>query len=131
MKTPTSIAALVATAAVSLTGGLAAAGAGAAPPPDPPKTYKVTADLDGRFTPSTADIAEEDFLREGQRVRIECQEHGGRAYGSTLWDLVTRSGDTWFVPDRFIKTGTNGRAPGTRLCDSQDYPPSPYPPNHP
>src|SRR4051794_38153844 len=111
------LATLLTTTAVALTACLAAVGAEAAPPPDPPHTYKVTADLDGRSTPSKSDIAFVDFLHKNQRVQIECQEYGERAYGSRLWDLVSTRRDTLFVPDRFIKTGTTGRAPGIRGCD--------------
>jgi hypothetical protein len=121
----------LAIATVALIGALAPAAGQAAQPPDGPRTYKVTADLDGRATPSKSDVAHVDFLRKGQRVPIECQEYGERAYGSRLWDLITKDGDTWFVPDRFIKTDTNGRAPGVRRCEDQDYPPSPFPPTHP
>jgi hypothetical protein len=123
--------ALLATATLAMTGALTAAGGQAAQPPPGPRTYKVTIDLDGRSTPSKGDVAHVDFLRKGQWVSIECQTYGERAYGSRLWDLVTSDGDTLFVPDRFIKTGTNGRASDVRRCDGQDYPPSPFPPTHP
>jgi hypothetical protein len=114
------LAALLASAAVALTSALAAPGAQAGPPPDPPRTYKVTADLDGRLTPTKDDIVASDFLRKRQRVPVECQKYGGPAYGSRLWDLVSNGGETLFVPDRFIKTGTNGRAPEIRSCTDQD-----------
>jgi hypothetical protein len=121
--------ALLATAAVALTSALAAAGAQAGPPPDPPRTYKVTADLDGRSTPSKDDVTMVDFLLKGERVPVECQTYGGRAYGSRLWDLVSDGGETLFVPDRFIRTGSDGRAPEIRSCDEQDLrdvtPPAP------
>jgi hypothetical protein len=112
------IAALLACTAV----GVTAVDAQAAPPPDPPRTYEVTADLDGRLGPFTrrSAIASVGFLQKRQRVSIECQEYGDRAYGSKLWDLVTSDRKTLFVPDRFIKTGTSGRAPGIRRCDGQD-----------
>jgi hypothetical protein len=114
------LAALLSTAAVALTGAVGAPSAQAGPPPDPPRTYKVTADVDGRLTTTKNDIATSDFLRKRQRVPVECQKYGGLAYGSRLWDLVSNGGETLFVPDRFIKTGTNGRAPEIRPCTSQD-----------
>ena len=123
MTTPSTLGraqAWIAAAAIALTGVLAAEGAQAAPPPDPPRTYKVKADLDGRATPRKDNISTTDFLRRGQRVPIECQRYGGRAYGSRLWDLVSSRGETLWVPDRFIKTGTDGRASGIRRCTSQD-----------
>ena len=120
------LAALLA-AAVALTGAAVASDSQAAPPPDGPRMYKATADLDGRYTPNKSNVAAVDFVQKNQWVEIECQRYGGWAYGSRLWDLVTNHQidsprDTYFVPDRFIKTGTNGRAPGIRRCDWQDYP---------
>jgi hypothetical protein len=116
------LATLLAIAAVALTGTLAAPRADAAQPPPGPRTYKVMADLDGRVgavnRPSA--VAAVDFLLEGQRVPIECQKYGDRAYGSKLWDLVTYRRRTLYVPDRFIQTHTSGRAPEIRRCTDQD-----------
>jgi hypothetical protein len=111
--------ALVAGAAISLTGATAAPDSRAAEP-DPPRTYKVTADVDGRLFPQKDEVYAVDFLRKGQRVPVECQRYGGLAYGSRLWDLVSRGGETLYVPDRFIKTGTDGRAPEIRRCTTED-----------
>jgi hypothetical protein len=113
----TSIAALLACATV----GLTAVDAQAAQP-NPPRLYKVTADLDGRTAPVNRPgaIAAVNFLHKRERVPVECQMYGDRAYGSKLWDLVSIRDRTLFVPDRFIKTGTNGRAPQIRKCDGQD-----------
>jgi hypothetical protein len=112
--------ALLAAAAVALAGTAAAPNSHAAPPPTP-RTYEVTADLDGRIAPrKDAHAAAVNFLDEGQRVPVECQTYGKSAYGSRLWDLVTNRGRTLYVPDRFIDTGTDGRAPEIRRCDSQD-----------
>jgi LmbE family N-acetylglucosaminyl deacetylase len=131
-------AAVLATALVALTGALATPAAEAEPHPDHRPTYTVTADLDGRATPARGEeaIVEEDFLRKGQAVPVICQASGDRAYGSRIWDLVSNDGDTYFVPDRFIKTGTDGRAPEIRRCTKKDLkrvtrPPTPYPPTHP
>jgi hypothetical protein len=101
--------------------GLIAVDARAAQP-NPPRTYEVTADLDGRLSAlnRSDNIVAVDFLLEHQQVTIECQKYGDRAYGSRLWDLVSSRRMTLYVPDRFIKTGTNGRAPGVRKCDFQD-----------
>jgi hypothetical protein len=112
---------LLATAAIALTGAGAAAPAQAGPPPDGPRTYKVTADLDGRASPSRkGHVAAVNFLQKNERTSVECQEYGGSAYGSRLWDLVSKDGMQLYVPDRFIKTGTSGRAPDIRACDSED-----------
>jgi hypothetical protein len=104
-----------------VTVGLTAVDAQAAQP-DPPRTYEVTADLDGRLSPLNrpGTIVAVDFLLERQRVTVECQKYGDRAYGSRLWDLVSSRRRTLYVPDRFIKTGTNGRAPEIRKCGLQD-----------
>jgi hypothetical protein len=104
-----------------VTVGLTALDAQAAQP-DPPRTYEVTADLDGRLAPLNrpGTIVAVDFLHERQQVTIECQKYGDRAYGSRLWDLVSSRRRTLFIPDRFIKTGTNGRAPQIRKCSDQD-----------
>ena len=111
------IAALLACATV----GLTAVDAQAAQP-DPPRTYEVTADLDGRLAPLNRPgvIVAVNFLLERQQVTIECQKYGDRAYGSRLWDLVSSRRRTLYVPDRFIKTGTSGRAPQIRKCSDQD-----------
>ena len=84
----------------------------------------MTADLDGRLSPINRPgaIVAVDFLLKGQRVPVECQKYGDRAYGSRLWDLVTSRRRTLFVPDRFIKTGTSGRAPDIRQCGREDRP---------
>jgi hypothetical protein len=116
----TLLTALLATAAIALTGALAAAGAHAEPHPDHRPTYEVTADLDGRRSPAKADIARENFLREGQNVPVICQEIGERAYGSRIWDLVPDGGETLFVPDRYIDTNTDGRAREIPECDEED-----------
>jgi hypothetical protein len=111
------LAALLATAAIALT----TVGAEAGPPPPGPKTYKVKADLDGRWTPRLKDVVKTDFLHKGQRVPIECQAYNQLAYGSRYWDLISHRGRTLFVPDAFIKTGTDGGAPGVRACTEEEY----------
>ena len=110
---------MLVTAVVGLAGAQAAQ---AKPHPDHRPTYPVTADLDGRVTPNTGEeaIAEEDFLRKGQEVPVICQKTGDSIYGSSIWDLVSDDGDTYFVPDRYIKTGTDGPAPELRTCTKKD-----------
>jgi hypothetical protein len=70
------LAALLATATVAVSGALAAANAQAARPPDGPRTYKVTAHVDGRSTPSKGNVEAVDFLLQGQQVPIECLQDG-------------------------------------------------------
>jgi hypothetical protein len=117
---PALLAVLLALAATALTGALAAAGAQAEPHPDHRPTYRVTADLDGRWKPAKDFIAIVDHVKAGQEVRVVCQAIGGRAYGSRIWDLVPSDGETAFVPDRFVRTGTNGRSPEIRRCTRKD-----------
>jgi peptidoglycan DL-endopeptidase RipA len=114
------VVALLAAAAVALAGATTAPDSPAAEPPAP-RTYEVTADLDGRLAPTrSSPIPAVNFLEDGQRVPVECQTYGERLYGSRLWDLITSRGRTLYVPDRFIKTGTDGRAPEIRRCTSED-----------
>jgi hypothetical protein len=125
MNVPSTTTAALASAALALTGALTAVSAQAAPPPDPDpqRTYEVTADLDARLSPRKNDIFITDWLKDGQRVHIECQAYGEPAYGSRIWDLVSEIGRpafTKFVPDRFIKTGTSGRAPEIRRCGKDE-----------
>jgi hypothetical protein len=131
------IAAALALATLALVGA-GTPGAAAEPHPDHQPTYEVTADLDGRATPSRGEeaIVEEDFVRDGQEVRVICQKRGDSLYGSRIWDLVPNGNDTLFVPDRYIRTGTDGPSAEIGSCTASDLdevtaPPSPYPPTHP
>jgi hypothetical protein len=112
--------AVLAAAAVALAGATAAPDSQAAPPPPGQRTYEVTADLDGRTAPKNGAVFRENFLIKGESVPVECQKYGESAYGSRLWDLVSIRSRTLYVPDRFIDTGTDGRAPEIRLCTKQD-----------
>jgi hypothetical protein len=110
-------------------GAVTASSAQAGPGPDPdprPRTYPVKTNLDGRYFPKKGWVYVEDFLERGQRVRIQCQTYGDSAYGSKLWDLVPYGGERYYVPDAFVQTGHDGRAPGIRACDSLDEAKSGY-----
>jgi len=102
-------------------GSAVAAPAVAEPHPDNEK-FLVTATVDGRLKPAPempeAEGIRTDFLTEGQYVRISCQQVGKQAYGSKIWDLVAFDGSELFVPDRFIKTGTDGSL--DRPCTAED-----------
>ncbi len=82
----------------------------------------MTATVDGRLRPAPempeAEGIRTDFLGVGQYVRISCQQVGDEAYGSKIWDLVAFDGSELFVPDRFIKTGTDGSL--DRPCTAED-----------
>ena len=125
---------MLVTAVVGLAGAQAAGQAASGPPADVPRDRRPRRSRDADTGEEA--IAEEDFLRKGQEVPVICQKTGDSIYGSSIWDLVSDDGDTYFVPDRYIKTGTDGPAPELRTCTKKDLakvtrPPDPYPPNHP
>jgi hypothetical protein len=78
----------------------------------PTSSYETLTNLDGRSTPRLNDRTIVDHVRAGQWVRIECQTSGERAYGSTVWDRV----GGLYVPDKFIRTYTDGFLPGAPRC---------------
>ncbi|WP_210492454.1 phospholipase A2 [Patulibacter sp. SYSU D01012] len=87
--------------------------------------YLVTADLDGRALPQPQPIAAVDHVRQGQWVRIECQVKGQAAYGSRIWSKVRGL----YVPDKYLKTYTDGFIPGVPRCSVGAPPPAaPAPP---
>jgi hypothetical protein len=111
------VVACAATVAVVLTGlgSAVAAPAFAGDRPPEPRGYPATADLNGREAPALDATYIHNFVNKGDSVRVVCQTIGGPAYGSRIWDLVspgagdpTARGHLKFVPDRFIRTGTDG-----------------------
>jgi hypothetical protein len=129
------LAALLAIAAVALTGALATGVAQAAAHPDDRSTSKATAAacddailvktkgrwrcqnmymarvaLDGRKHPNDSRRgAKINMLRAGEWVNIRCQITGA---GGRLYDRV---GD-YFVPDEYMRTLYTGRIPGAPTC---------------
>ena len=87
----------------------------------PTSTYEVLTNLDGRSSPRLADRAVVDHLRTGERVRIECQITGEPAYGSRVWDRVRGL----YVPDKYIRTHTDGFLPGAPRCKGPAAKPPP------
>src|SRR3954463_14913921 len=80
-----------------------------------PKSYVAARTLDGRTEKRLSDHAEPDRYRQGSRVDVVCQALGGPTYeGSFLWD---RTVEGLWIPDYFLKTGTNGLVAGLPLCD--------------
>lgn len=55
----------------------------------------------------------ENQYRKGEKVPVTCQAH----HDGALWDKT--SAKTW-VPDKYVTTGTDGRAPGVSLCSEDD-----------
>ncbi len=82
--------------------------------PPEQRGYTATADLDGRERPALDATYIHNFVNVGDSVRVVCQTTGQSAYGSKIWDLVAApAGDPTitghkFVPDAFIRTGTDG-----------------------
>jgi len=87
--------------------------------------FTAKAALNGRDGASLdANVVKVDMYRSGQRVNVLCQDRGGMAYGSTIWDRTTEN--VW-VPDAYVKTGVDGFKPGVPRCgdlaqDGQDFP---------
>ncbi|MDP9394350.1 MAG: hypothetical protein M3Q27_08930 [Actinomycetota bacterium] len=80
-----------------------------------PKSYTVSATLDGRTTKSIGNHAYPNKYPIGSTIRVKCQAYGGPTYnGSYLWDKTT---DNVWVPDYYVRTGTNGLVAGLPRCD--------------
>jgi len=80
-----------------------------------PRSFVATRTLDGRTEKRLGNHARPDRYRRGDTVEVTCQAFGGPAYhGSSLWDRTTEG--LW-VPDYFVRTGSNGPVPGLPLCD--------------
>ncbi len=88
--------------------------------------FAATQNLDGRLTKDVNDHTYPDRYRKGQIIDVLCQAEGGRAYGSALWDLTS---ENLWVPDKYVKTGTDGRAAGVPDCDALPSRPGPSGPN--
>jgi len=70
-----------------------------------PRSYKVTATLDGRTAKDLSNHAHPDRYPVNTAVTVTCQDSGPDAYGSPVWD---RTSDGFWVPDRYVKTGHAG-----------------------
>lgn len=102
-------AAILAGAAVALGGALALPDVASA---EGSHTYPAKTAIDGRKNigdPAGGEGAVVDQFKEGDPVTITCQQE----YLGQLWDKTDK--DT-FVPDKYIKTGTDGRVEGLPDC---------------
>jgi len=108
---------------------LAVAGSGAwfavgAPDASAATTFTAKVNLNARDAASLdANVVKVDMYLAGKPVNVTCQDRGGMAYGSTIWDKTTEN--VW-VPDAYVKTGSDGWAPGVPRCsdlgqDGHDY----------
>lgn len=85
-----------------------------------PRSYIAARPLDGRTQKSIGNHAHPDRYRQGDTVKVTCQAFGGPTYhGSSLWDRTTEG--LW-VPDYFVRTGSNGPVPGLPRCDVDPAP---------
>jgi hypothetical protein len=77
--------------------------------------FKVTATLDGRWTPTSTsyDPLLVDRYPNGSTITVICQIAGDTMYGSNIWDKVA---DGYYVPDYYVRTGYSGFAPGVPRC---------------
>ena len=85
-----------------------------------PRSYVATRALDGRTEKRLSNHAHPNRYRRGDIVKVVCQAFGGPTYhGSSLWDRTT---DGLWVPDYFVRTGSNGPVPGLPRCDVDPAP---------
>ena len=82
----------------------------------PGNRYLVTANVDGRSLPQLNPVSKVNFRHQGDWVKIQCQTTGQNAYGSNLWDKV----GGLYVPDKYIKTFTDGPLKGAPSCSNHD-----------
>ncbi len=117
-----------AVAAAGSTFGAASAHAAHVTAPGPWKAsnqYQAQADLNGRVAPRVNAIGQVNHVRKGQWIYVRCQVLGEEAYGSRLWIKTARG---QYVPDRYVKTYTDGFIPGVPRCTEPQAPaPTPAP----
>ncbi len=66
-------------------------------------------------------MAKVNFRHQGDWVKIQCQTTGENAYGSNVWDKV----GGLYVPDKYVKTFTDGMLKGVPRCSQHDPPQPP------
>ncbi|WP_265445939.1 CHAP domain-containing protein [Flexivirga meconopsidis] len=101
----------LAIAAATLTGALTAAGGTAGA--DQVTNFPAKVDLNGRLNigePADAPGHIENQYLQGAQVPVVCQQFAG----ADLWD---KTADNTWVPDKYLTTGTDGRAPGVPDCN--------------
>ncbi|HVK22558.1 MAG TPA: hypothetical protein VM677_14460, partial [Actinokineospora sp.] len=81
-----------------------------------PKSFPAKVAINGRKKKGDAANApgsKFDAYKAGQMVPVKCQSNAG----GEIWDYTT---DGWWVPDKYVKTGTDGYAPGVARCGGGD-----------
>ena len=108
-------------AALAILGATLTASSARASEPKPPRTYKVTADVDGRHTPSKNEHRVHE-LRAQERARAHRVPgvRRPRLRQPLVGPGVEGRRDAVRAADRFVKTGTSGHAPGIRLCTEDE-----------
>lgn len=91
-------------------------------------TFTAATALDGR-TVKDPDVPVgrqrvSDRYLKGDSVSVVCQDTGPRYGGRTVWDLTT---DGLWVPDTYLRTGTDGFVPGLPRCDTDGIRPGQAP----
>ncbi|MFG2042887.1 CHAP domain-containing protein [Dactylosporangium sp. NPDC048998] len=77
--------------------------------------YVAKVDVDGRGSMNPDDRIKYNAYLAGQQVFIKCQDYGPAVAGDTVWDYTANG---YWVPDTYIKTGTDGVVPGMPICSS-------------
>ncbi|BCJ37924.1 hypothetical protein Athai_54270 [Actinocatenispora thailandica] len=75
--------------------------------------YKAEVDIDGRGSMNTADRIKYNAYLAGSDVFIKCQDYGPSVNSDTVWDYTA---DGYWIPDTYVKTGTNAMLPGMPRC---------------
>ena len=91
------------------------------------KSFPAKVDLNGRKNKgdaATAPGSVADKYKAGQQVPVKCQ---AQAENGTVWDLTT---DNLWVPDHYVKTGTEGYVQGLARCDTDGIEPGEQPPGN-
>ena len=101
----------LALAATALAGGVSAGSIAQAQAADT-HNYPAKVDINGRQKIGQAADAPghvENQYKKGAKVPVTCQQYDG----SDLWD---KTADKTWVPDKYVKTGTDGRVSGLPDC---------------
>ena len=77
------------------------------------KSFPAKVDINGRKKKgqsATAPGYKHNAYKKGQMVPVKCQSTAN----GEIWDYTTHG---WWVPDKYVKTGTDGFAPGVARCE--------------
>ncbi|MBC6451570.1 C40 family peptidase [Actinokineospora xionganensis] len=80
-----------------------------------PKGFPAKVDINGRKKKgqdANAPGHKYNAYKAGQLVPVKCQSSAA----GEIWDYTT---DGWWVPDKYVKTGTDGWAPGVPRCGDE------------